>query len=55
MGDRAGIENALAELSKTINQMDTQVEGGLKELDQRTQQMVELVSKLPEKQNQTRI
>lgn len=48
VGDRAGIENALGELSETIRQMNTQVEGGLKELDQRTQQMVELVSILAE-------
>lgn len=44
VGDRDGIEKAINRLSAIIQEMNTQVEAGLRKLDQRTQQMVELVS-----------
>lgn len=46
LGDRDGIEIAIEKLSKTIKDMGSEVESGLKTLDDRTQQMVELVSVL---------
>lgn len=48
LGDRDGIETAIEKLSEIIKDMGSEVGSGLKTLDDRTQQMVELVSILAE-------
>lgn len=48
LGDRDGIKPAIEKLSNIIKDMASGVESGLKELDERTQQMVGLVSILTE-------
>lgn len=48
LGDRDGIKSAIEKLSNIIKDMASGVESGLKELDERTQQMVGLVSILTE-------